>query len=488
MTILQERRIEMKNLGNILLFLLLLESFLSAEVKASLESRVVYSGEMATYRLVMSGEDIQKPLLSDICGNEILSTSSQTSIESINGDYSKSYTLSYQFMPKSSCTIEPVEVQIDGKIESSNAVELLLKAPSQQKNAPFVLELKASKDSLYVGEPFELKLMLKQSLRAQVVDSKFIAPDFQGFWLKSQSEPERVDDGEYVTTTLSYKLAPQREGNLTISPAQLQIASRGANVNSWGSFSPQVKWRSYFSNELSINAVALPNKASLIGDFTITTEVKKTEINPNEALNVTVVVEGVGNLEDIKSFKPYVENVNVFDEKIEIRGDKLIQKLAFVSDANFSVPAFELIFFSTRTSSLQKIQTRAIPITVVGGLEKEKLSIKREVSEEEAIVESKKQTFLQESSALALAFFLGLVLGILIVVLFLILKPYFEKKRQKDFDIKDEKLLLMKLLPFQEDADVQKMMDSLEKNIYSKRKEPIDKKLLKEIVKRYSIA
>lgn len=478
----------MKNLGKIVLFLLLLKGSLFADVKAFLDSRVVYSGEMVTYTLSMSGGDIQKPSITQICQNEVLSTSSQTSIESINGSYNKTYTLSYQFMPRKSCTIEAVGVKIDGKIEHSNSVKLLVKEPSQQMNAPFLLSLEASKTSLYVGEPFLVTLKLKQSLHAQAVDSKFIAPDFKGFWLKSQSEPVRVDDGEFLTTTLEYRLAPQREGNLTLKAAQLQVASRGANANSWGSFSPQVKWSSYFSNELNIRAEPLPNNASIIGDFSIKTEVKRNEINPNEALNVTVIVDGVGNLEDIKSFKPYVENVNIFDEKIEIKGDKLIQKLAFVSDANFSVPAFELVFFSTKTNSLQKIQTEAIPISVLGEGKQNELTIKRQEGSEVSSVKDEEEKNLHDNSMLVVLFTVGLLVGICIGVAFMIFKPYFLRKNKKDFNIKDEKVLLMKLIPYKDDADVKKMMDSLEKNIYSSVKEPLDKKLLKEILKRHDIS
>jgi hypothetical protein len=383
----------MKNLGKIVLFLLCAQQALFADVKASLDSRLVYSGEMVTYSLTMSGNDIQKPTLGDICGNEVLATSSQTSIESINGSYSKRYTLSYQFMPKDSCRIEPVAVEIDGKIEYSNAIDLRVKAPSQEKNAPFALKFEVSKESLYVGEAFELTLTLKQSLRAQAVDSKFAPPAFEGFWLKSQSEPQRLDDGEYVTTTLHYGLAAQREGNLTIKPAQLQIASRGANVNSWGSFSPQVKWRSYYSNELRINAQALPSDVSLIGDFTLKTELKRSEINANEALDVVVLVEGVGNLEDIKSFKPYVANVNVFDEKIVVDGNKLTQKLVFVSDANFTIPAFEIVFFNTQTQKVQKIQTEPIEVVVMGAKPKEPLRIERQESAEENLPPQTRQGY-----------------------------------------------------------------------------------------------
>jgi hypothetical protein len=71
----------------------------------------------------------------------------------------------------------------------------------------------------------------------------------------------------------------------------------------------------------------------------------------------------------------------------------------------------------------------------------------------------------------------------------MLLKPFKSFKREKAFNIKDEKLLLIKLLPFKDkDVDVQKIVDTLESNIYSGKKEKIDKKLLKEILKKYEIS
>ena len=84
-----------------------------ATVSAKVEPRNIYEGDSATYILTVNGSKIKKPLISDICGNEITATSSQTSIESINGNYKKSYKLSYQFVPRKNCTISGVEIEID---------------------------------------------------------------------------------------------------------------------------------------------------------------------------------------------------------------------------------------------------------------------------------------------------------------------------------------------------------------------------------------
>lgn len=479
----------MKNLGKIIIILSLLTAAVYANVVAKVYPKNVVKGEVATYTLTITGGEVSKPAISTICGSDILGTSSQTSIKMINNDYQKSYVLSYQFMPQKSCVIDPVSVEVDGKVERSNSVKVKVKPATQDKNAAFVLDLIPSKKELYVGEPFTLELVLKQKKDAEVVDSKFIAPDFKGFWVKGESQPTRVQKGEYIITKATYKLAAQREGNLTIQPAQLKIATRISTRDVWGSFMPQVKWKSYFSNEVHIRAKPLPNNVKIVGNFTIDATADKLEINPNEAVNVTVKVVGEGNLEDIKSFKTYIPGVNVFDEKINIKGNTLTQKLAFVSDKDFTIPPFSLVFYNLKTKRVEKISTQPIHIKVNGSVKKTELKIERDNSVKEQPAEALLvNTATEEFSMLwvSIAFVIGLVSGI---ILMLFIRPVKFFKREKGLNLNDEKLLLIKLLPYKDkDDEVKQIVDILEGNLYASKKEKIDKKKVKELLKKYDIS
>ena len=475
----------MKNLGKMLFSVLLISNAAVASVVSSVNYSSVSKGEMVIFSLKIGGEDIQRPIINTICDSDVLSTSSQTSIEMLNGDYQKSYVLSYKFMPEKSCEIQPIDVEVDGKIETSKALKVEVKPMSQDKNADFLLSLETQKKEVFVGEPFELILTFKQKRRAQAVDSKFMAPPLKGFWIKGESQPERKDDGEYVITTVRYILAAQREGDLKISPAQMSIATRSSSRDIWGSFAPQVKWRSYFSNELYISVKPIPMGESLVGEFTISAKADKTQINPNEAVNVNIQVNGSGNLEDIKSFKPYIQGVSVFDEKISIKGLQLTQKLALVGDDDFVVPPFTLKFFNPKTKKLETVSTKEIKIDVSGEKAQRDLKIKRDETE---VVEKKvEQVQLNKGSLstvwMSVIFALGIIFGIILMVL----KPWSLFKKDKSINIKDERVLLMKLLPFKDDSDVQKILDVLENNLYSPEKLVVDKKLLKELLKKYKI-
>ena len=478
----------MKNLGKILFIIFLIPGAIYASVTSSVNYKSVSNGEMVIFSLKINGSDIQRPIINRICESDVISTSSQTSIEIIGGDYKKSYILSYKFMPQKSCEIKPIDVDVDGKIETSKALKVEVKPMSQDKNADFILSLKTQKKEFYVGEPFELTLEFKQKRRAEAVDSKFITPPMKGFWIKGESKPERRDDGEYAITTVRYILAPQREGNLKIEPAQMSIASRTSSRDVWGSFAPQIKWRSYFSNELVLNIKPIPLGASLVGEFTISAKADKAKINPNEAVNVTVEVHGSGNLEDIKTFKPYVEDVSVFDEKILVEGMKLTQKLALVADNDFVVPPFELKFFNPKTKKIETIATKEIKVEVLGQKVKPELKIKRDEIQPAVAVQKKEEVQVVKSGFSVIWMSLIFALGIIFGIVLMMLKPWSLFKSEKSVNIKDEKLLLVKLLPFKDDREVQEILDTLENNLYSQDKKNIDKKVLKELLKKYEIS
>jgi hypothetical protein len=259
----------------------------------------------------------------------------------------------------------------------------------------------------------------------------------------------------------------------------------------WGSFMPQVKWKNYYSNEVTIHAKPLPNNAKIVGDFTISAEANKHEITPNEAVNVTVRVQGEGNLEDIESFKPYIEGVNVFDEKIEIHGNTLTQKLAFVSDKDFTIPPFKLAYYNLKKKRVEQIKTAPIHIQVKGSaVANRALTIKKEKEAPLVIKKAQQNQSISSNDKINYIWlFAAFVIGLFIGIALMLFKPFKSLKKERRFSIKDEKLLLLKLLPYKEsDKDVQEIIDTLEANLYTETKKKIDKKLLKEIIKKYDIS
>jgi len=474
----------MKNLGRIFIILSIFTSLFAGGVKATLDRSSISVGEFATLNLTITGTDIKKPKIDKICDSEILSTSTQTSIRMINSNYTKSYILSYKFQPQHSCKIKPIDVEVDGVVYKTNVLELKVAPFKKSKNDKFDLTIKADKKEVYVGESFNVEVTLKQKINAEVLDSKFIEPSFKGFWIKGKSSPKQYQQADEYITKIVYTIAPQRVGKLEIKPAQIQIATRASNMDMWGSFITDVKWRSYFSNSLTIDSKALPNGVDLIGNFTISLDVDKTHIKENEAVNLVVKVEGNGNLEDIGSFKPKIDGVTIFDEEPKISGNKLTQKIAIVADSNFTIPQFSLLFFNPKTKLVQRVSTKEVKI-VVDSKKKKSIEVVQTKTTSTNQNSTTTKVVSKEVDKLYVAIFT--ILGFIAGVLFMMFKPFKLLKKEKELSIKDNRVLLIKLMPYKDDKEVAKLIESLEANLFLNKNIQIDKKVLKEIIKKYDL-
>ncbi len=486
----------MKNLGKItILFLLVTATTLMAKVEAFVDHTKVMRGDTVTLRLSAYGERVKEPKIDSLCGVDITSVSSQQSIQIINTNITKNYTFIYTFEPDRNCTIGAIPVLVDGKIERTKPIKITVTdTPPKSKDANFVLELKADKHEVFVGEPFDVTLIFKQKRGAEAIDSKFFPPKLDGFWIKYQSDPEKSMEGDYIVTTIRYKMAAQREGELQIGPAKIKIAMRDLSQDYWNNFSPAIKWHTYYSNAIKMKVYAPPKGVKLVGNFDIDIEVDKTKVHPNEAVNAILRIKGEGNIEDLDPFKPYIPNANVFDEKpkIDEKNGIFTQKIAFVSDGNFTIPSFGIRYFDPKTKKIINKSTEPIAVTVIGASGKqEELEIKKanEDNEVDVLTGSSRNGGSSIDSSFAITWVvLSFIAGMFIGGILVFFKFYVStQKRLKRFSFDDKKMLFIKLLPYKDHKDVREVLDMLEDALYGEGSGKLDKEKIKEIVKKYGI-
>ena len=128
------------------------------------------------------------------------------------------------------------------------------------------------------------------------------------------------------------------------------------------------------------------------------------------------------------------------------------------------------------------IKTEPIEIDITHAKHKEEIKIHRqEVVEKPITTTVEKEVF--NKLYLALAVLIGIVIGILLMII----KKFISFEKKKKLNLKDTKMLLVKLMPYKENHDVKVLVDTLENNLYAEEKQEIDKKTLKEIIKKYEI-
>ena len=346
----------------------------------------------------------------------------------------------------------------------------------------YSLKLQSTKKEVYVGEPFEVTLLFKQRRDAEPVDSEFTSPKFSGFWIKSESKPQKMQEGDYDITKIVYKVAAQRVGNLKVSAAKIRIATRVHTKNSEGLSVSKVQNTTYFSNELNIEANALVNGVDLVGDFSISARVEKSKVEVKEALHLTLEVLGEGNIEDISILTPSLLGVNVFEDEAVINANKLTQKVTFVAENDFTIPPYVLSYLDIKSQKIKTIATQEITVKVKNAKAIQELILK-EAGEETLDKTLSTQNFFSDFW-IATAYIVGLLSGVLLMIY----KPWNLLAKEKRASVKKPKTLLWKLLPYNSDKKVDDIINALERNIYLNNGEDIDKKVLKEIIEKYKIS
>ena len=142
-----------------------------------------------------------------------------------------------------------------------------------------------------------------------------------------------------------------------------------------------------------------------------------------------------------------------------------------------------LVFTSSKFPSPTSLisTTKPIDIHIKNAKQKKELIVQKEelvsTAAPELVVKGLDKLYI------GIALFVGIVIGILIMLG----RPLISFKTQEKLDIKDTKMLLVKLMPYKEDKEVSKIIAILEGNLYANEKVELDKKVLKVFIKKYEI-
>lgn len=483
----------MKNLGKTILFLLLSLS-LWAEISVSVDKEQVTRGERVTLtlRIFGDGRDVEVPPLNEVCGVNIEGRMQSRKEIFSNGKRLQERSLMYEFMPQRSCVIEPIIITVNGKEEKTEPINITVSKVAISRNEPFIVELEAQKDSVYVGEPFEVKVNFKARRNIDTLAESISLPENKNIWVKSEEKGSPFISGEYVMRKNEYAMAAQQSGQLSLGPLRWDLKVRSQSKDYWGTWLAATKTRSVFSNELDIKVKALPEDINLVGKMNMDISVNKMEVNAGEAINLTIKVEGRANIEDIEAFDLHVPGTQVFEEEPQVSHflqdgryfGSFTQKVAFVAERDFTIPVLTLTYMDVETDSVKTIQTEAISVKVLNAsaLPKEELKVTRP-QEKVAINNEEEKASLSFLEAI-FVFLSGMVFGTI-----LFMTPWKrllrQEKNKTTIPAKASKEVLQLLMPHMDrDSEIEEMVQKLSENLYEGGSHPIDKKSLKEIVRK----
>lgn len=386
------------------------------------------------FRLVYTvNEQVDRFEGPDFEGFSMLSGPNQSTSQSyqfINGKVSQSFQVTYTYYlqanKEGAFNISPARIIADGKSYESNSLTINVsqsnspQAPSPQGNqrpAQQTRQQSANKDDIFIkasvdkSQPFQgEQVIITYKIYTTVPISQINISkisSFPGFWNKSllnDNDPlkqsnEVVNGKEYVVADLrKIALYAQRSGEIKIEPMELQCV---AQVKAENSRSRDPFFDSFFndpffnrnyqnvelkveSNPLSIDVKPLPASgkpldfSGAVGSFNITSDIDRTEIKSNEAINLKITITGKGNLELIDalpmSFPPDFET---YDPKITndlvknangISGSRTFEYLIIPRNpGEFQIKPVEFSFFDPARQSYITLSTPRYNIKVNKG-------------------------------------------------------------------------------------------------------------------------
>jgi len=309
----------------------------SISVSISLNRDVISMNEQAILTLTvtaMGQRDLPQPQLPPLPLFEVNSVGSSTNFAMVNGAVTYSRTYSFALAPKQE-GIYPIRsawVVVNGRryesnqlsiriVKSSSSVATPTPTPTQSSDnsgtsaADMFLTAEIDKRNPYVDEQVVLKIKFFRGI--QLMGSPdYTPPSTSGFWT-SDIAPQKqyyqtVNGRNYLVTEIPTALFPTQPGTLTIGEAQISaVVPERTQKRSQDPFSvfddffQQGRRVTVKSRPVTIGVKPLPSNGKpdqftgCVGDYKITADVDKTEVEANEAVTLDIKVSGQGNVRSI---------------------------------------------------------------------------------------------------------------------------------------------------------------------------------------------
>ena len=388
------------------------------EFKASAPAQVIMGRPFQlTYSVNQRAKDLRAPEFTDFDYIAGPYTSQSSSTSFVNGKRTSSFNLTYTYTlianKEGTFTISPATIKVDGEQYTSNGVRIIVLPADQPNNVSAgntnsvgqtsQRPTSSQNDNVSEANIFVRTLVSKTRVReqeaillsyklyfagvdvAQFTNNTRI-PEFKGFLKQEiesgeiQTELEHYNGRNYQTAVLYRTLLfPQRSGDITIEPAQFEAVLRVQNraqVQSifddfFGSYTAVNK--PITAPGVTIHVLDLPaNKpagfSGGVGQFNLTSKISGTELNANEAVTLTLTIQGAGNMKLLKTpMVDWPEGFEVYDPKVTnnfknttagVSGTKTIEYLAIPrAGGTYTIPPVRFAYYDTQEQDYRTITT-----------------------------------------------------------------------------------------------------------------------------------
>ncbi len=350
------------------------------------------------------------------------STGQSTSISSINGRTTTQVTYSFTYIlqakKEGTFEIRPASIEVGSKVFESNSLKIQV-VKEQTQSAPqtggntssssdenssetvdlgkdnLFVRVDLSKTNVYRGEQLIATVKLYVDPNIPIAGFEDVSlPTYEGFYTQDIEIPQQINFTREVYNNKIYQvgvlkktiLFPQQNGKITVNPFNLTLLVQ-----------QRVRQRSFFddffngyrtvrarvnSSPVSVNVKDLPpapaNFMGGVGNFDITSNISGENVTTNDAVTLTMKINGSGNIRLIKSpelqlpsdFEIYdprsTDNVNATAGGLT--GTKTIEYLFQPRfEGEYTIPAIKFAYFNPATGNYETKSTQEFNIHVEKG-------------------------------------------------------------------------------------------------------------------------
>lgn len=440
-----------KRIGLIaLMFLSILTVSAAKDVTFTAQApKAVVAGDNFRLEYTVNASNAKKMRIASIEGFQVLagpSTSTRSSTSIINGKIESSSTVTYTYVlvgeEVGEYTIPGATVEVGGETYTSNSLKIKVlpqdsqsQSASQQSrqrqqqqnaaqsqpsqgsssgnisNSDLFMRAIVSKTRVYEQEALLLTFKVYSLVNLRSLSNKM--PDLKNFHVQEVELPqnkefelEHYNGRNYQTLVWSqYVLFPQQSGDLEIPATSFEgVVAQAIESNDIfdmffnGGRYVETK-KELTTNPVTIHVDALPaGKTSAfmggVGDFSISSSISTENLKANEAVTVTVVISGTGNMKLVKTPElKYPQDFDIYDPKVDNRfslkttgqsGNKVFEYLAIPRHAGqYVIPAVEFQYFDVASKSYKTLKTQEYTLNVEKGEGSEASTVSGYVSKED---------------------------------------------------------------------------------------------------------
>jgi hypothetical protein len=386
-------------------------------VTAEVDKTVVALDDQVVLTVSVSGPQasLPEPRLPQLPNFSVYSSGKNQSISIVNGRMSGSAVYTFVLVPRAvgRGLIGPITVSQDNVAAQSEPLEVQVSPPGARAQQPqqrrqrppgsgggpdLFLTAELDRRKAHVNEQVTLSVKFYTAVPL-LGNPEYTAPKLLGF-LPEDLPPLRHDrvtvkGRTYGVTEIKTALFPIQPGRLAVGEARARCqVQQDSSVDPFAAdfferfFSQGLsagRTVEIVSDPLSVQVEPLPENgkpsdfSGAVGSFDISLKADKTRATVGEAVNLSVTVEGRGNLKalggltlpELPSWRLYepLSSVNLEKKGDMVRGSKTFKILAVPRvSGELEIPSLSLSYFDPAKRSYVRAQTQALKVRVEAAL------------------------------------------------------------------------------------------------------------------------